>query len=92
MILLLLGKGPVCAITWKQGAQCWERYARIPEVTPGENIASHLTSAQTRSFLTGQTLVHSKGGMGPQSAAETGLFPVPSCALEEMAYFVESVS
>lgn len=49
--------------------------------SPRREHASHIPLAQTRSFLTEQTLVHSKGGMSlHQSAAETGLFPAPSCA------------
>lgn len=50
----------------------------------GVHTATHVPLTQTRSFLTGQALVHSKGGVGPQSAAETGFFPVPSCNLEQV--------
>lgn len=63
-----------------------------PVTPPGLSIASHIPLTQTRSFLTEQTLVHSEGVMSPQSAAETSLFPAPSCALEKEADYVESVS
>lgn len=80
---------------YKQGSE-WAQhfpFAQLEECSSsGVNIASHIPLTQSRSFLPGQTLGHSKGGIGPQSSSETGLFPVPSCALEQVPYFVESVS
>lgn len=76
----LLGSGPS-----RTGQHC--PFAQLERCDSlGMHVAIHIPLTQTRSFLTGQVLVHSREGVGPQSAAETGFFPVPSCALEQVVH------